>query len=104
MICCRFNWDQSVCGEVQDQDLKGALKAFEDDVDPKNVAYIKFHPSSNNYAEERYRPPSELTHLKYAPIVEGKEKMYDSEEQAKAKATDQIKQQTINIPGKFASK
>ncbi len=29
--------------------------------------------------------------------------MYDSEEQAKAKATDQIKQQTINIPGKFKS-
>lgn len=98
----RFSWDQSVCSEVQDQDLKGALKAFEDDVDPKNLAYIKFHPSSSDhhsdFAEESYRPPTELKHLKNAPLYEGKEKLYDSEEHAKAKATDQIKQ-TINIAG-----
>jgi len=97
-----FNWDQSVCAEVQDQDLEGALKAFEEDIDPKNLAYIKYHPSSKNphsdFADENYRPPKELAHLKNAPVIEGKEKLFESEEHEKTKATDQLKQQTIDLP------
>lgn len=98
----RFNWDQSICTEVQDQDLQGALKAFEEDVDPKNLAYIKFHPSSQNphssFADESYRPPKELTHLKNSPVIEGKERLFESD-QPKTNGVDQIKQQTVDLAG-----
>lgn len=46
-----------------DQDLEGVLKAYEgeDQINPENVAIIKFSPSAENphaeYADEIYYPP-----------------------------------------------
>ncbi|CAL8095283.1 unnamed protein product [Orchesella dallaii] len=90
-----FQWEQSICSEVQDQDLEGALKAFEEDIDPKNLAYIKYHPSSTDFAEENYRPPKELKHLKNSPIIEGREKLFEPEEHMKA--SEQFKQQALEL-------
>jgi len=59
--------------DVQDQDLEGALKAFQEDIDPWNLAFIKFNPSSKNphsdFADESYRPPKELSDLTSRDVV-----------------------------------
>lgn len=66
-----------MCLAVQDQDLEGALKAFQEDIDPWNLAFIKFSPSEKNphseFADETYRPPKELSHLPNEELVEGKQ-------------------------------
>jgi hypothetical protein len=69
--------DESVCLPVQDQDLEGALKAFQEDVDPWNLAFIKYKPSAKNYnsnfADETYRPPNEMSYPQNAKIIMGTE-------------------------------
>lgn len=80
----RLEWDQPACMDVQDQDLQGALKLFEEDIDPRNLAYVKYHPSSRNphsaFADESYKPPRDpSSHLKQGLVIEGREKFYDSD-------------------------
>ena len=51
------------CSRLSDQDLEGAVRVLEseDEVDPREVAIVKFTPSAVNpnaqYADEIYYPP-----------------------------------------------
>lgn len=60
---CSENWESSICADLQDQDLDGALKAFQEDEDPLNLAIVKYEPSVKDpetlYADELYLPPPE---------------------------------------------
>ncbi|GJQ80345.1 hypothetical protein Trydic_g12218 [Trypoxylus dichotomus] len=57
-------FDVNACYHLVDQDLEGALKALEgeEQIDPKEVAIVKFTPSAENpnaqYADEVYYPPN----------------------------------------------
>lgn len=56
-------YETNACSHLADQDLEGALKALEgqDQLDPREVAIIKYTPSAENphsdYADEVYYPP-----------------------------------------------
>ncbi|KAJ8970255.1 hypothetical protein NQ317_010499 [Molorchus minor] len=58
-----MNFEPDSCSHLADNDLEGVVKAFESDVelDPKDVAVIKYTPSVDNphgaYADEVYYPP-----------------------------------------------
>lgn len=56
-------FETNACSHLSDQDLEGALKALEgqDQLDPREVAIVKYTPSAENphadYADEVYYPP-----------------------------------------------
>lgn len=56
-------FEVNACYHLVDQDLEGALKALEgeEQVDPREMAVVKFSPSAENpnaqYADEIYYPP-----------------------------------------------
>lgn len=62
-----LSFDDNACSHLVDQDLEGALKALESegDLDPREVAIVKFTPSDTNpnadFADEVYYPPIEET-------------------------------------------
>lgn len=56
-------FEVNACYHLVDQDLEGALKALEgeEQVDPREMAIVKYTPSAENpnaqYADEVYYPP-----------------------------------------------
>lgn len=62
-----LTFDDNACSHLVDQDLEGALKALESegDLDPREVAIVKFTPSDTDpnadFADEVYYPPIEET-------------------------------------------
>lgn len=58
-------FETNACSHLADQDLEGALKALEgqDQLDPREVAIVKYTPSVANphadFADEVYYPPVE---------------------------------------------
>lgn len=60
-----MTFDVNACSHLVDQDLEGALKALESqgELDPREVAIVKFTPSDSNphadFADEIYYPPIE---------------------------------------------
>jgi len=92
--------DEAVCSDVQDQDLEGALKAFQEDIDPLNLAFIKYNPSAKNphsdFADESYRPPKEVAYSNNGgEIVTGKELL--AKESPKISLKDRLKHPVFEL-------
>ncbi|XP_021948185.1 uncharacterized protein LOC110845934 isoform X2 [Folsomia candida] len=93
--------DESVCLVVQDQDLEGALRAFNKDVDPWNLAFIKFSPSAKNphsdFADETYRPPKDLSYPNMGDAVNGRE-LLTEHSPGMQRLHEKIRQPVIQLP------
>jgi hypothetical protein len=96
---CRGDLDESVCSDVQDQDLEGALKAFQEDIDPLNLAFIKYNPSAKNphsdFADESYRPPKDDSYSSNGELVTGKQLL--AKESPQIKLQDRLKQPVLEF-------
>lgn len=97
---CSVELDESVCIAVQDQDLEGA---FHEDVDPWNLAYIKYNPSAKNshseFADESYQPPKDLllNNLPKMDVVTGEQHLAKSDSPEIIRFQDKFRQPFIEI-------
>jgi len=90
------SWDTSVCADAVDQDLEGAMKAFQDEVDPMSLAFVKFTPSQSNphpeFADELYLPPAPIeTSAPASPQVLQPAQDYLNNNANKATTLDKLK-------------